>query len=70
MKRKTGKPRTYELSQDLIDEIDETSRQLDVYQSHLVQALLTDAVARLKRGELKLKTAPIPHSKFRTRRLT
>jgi hypothetical protein len=56
-----GKPRTYELQQSLIDKIDSVSCEMDVYPSQLVNALLTDALQRLKSGELKLVTERRPN---------
>jgi hypothetical protein len=69
MKTRSGKPRTYELRQDLFNKIDSASRELDIYPSELVNVLLTDALQRFDSGALKLTTERWLNPQFRAHRL-
>ncbi len=69
MKKRSGKPRTYELNQDLIHKIDSASSELDIYPSELVNVLLADALQRFESGALKLSTERRSNHQFRSHRL-
>lgn len=62
--------RTYELSPELIKQIDALSLQMDVYQSELVRCLLSDALKRYHEGSLRLTSKRRELIKHRLHRLT